>query len=257
MGTFDDDRREWLEPDGLGGFASGTISGIRTRRYRRADSDCAHLGSGGRRGCARRRTRQRAPAAAPEPCRTNFMKSDSASREGWTSGLSPKNRQKLMMRGRQRRRIHMRPGAVIHEQRVVHVQLGDVHFEGIGVHVLPERPIVVHDPLHLYGAFQHTRRGDRFGRHRREPGLVELGGLVPIAPCPLPLGNRVLTGGQRQAIDVRDQVGGGKIDDALARANEIVRGLYPCCRDPACRSSPATTPTTSAPGLPSRPHSAC
>lgn len=28
-----DDRREWLEADGLGGFASGTVSGIRTRRY--------------------------------------------------------------------------------------------------------------------------------------------------------------------------------------------------------------------------------
>jgi predicted glycogen debranching enzyme len=28
-----DDRSEWLEPDGLGGFASGTTSGIRTRRY--------------------------------------------------------------------------------------------------------------------------------------------------------------------------------------------------------------------------------
>ena len=27
------DRREWLEPDGLGGFASGTASGVRTRRY--------------------------------------------------------------------------------------------------------------------------------------------------------------------------------------------------------------------------------
>jgi Glycogen debranching enzyme N terminal len=27
------DRLEWLEPDGLGGFASGTSSGIRTRRY--------------------------------------------------------------------------------------------------------------------------------------------------------------------------------------------------------------------------------
>jgi predicted glycogen debranching enzyme len=25
--------REWLEPDGLGGFASGTVSGVRTRRY--------------------------------------------------------------------------------------------------------------------------------------------------------------------------------------------------------------------------------
>src|SRR4051794_23204949 len=28
-----DDRTEWLEADGLGGFASGPISGIRTRRY--------------------------------------------------------------------------------------------------------------------------------------------------------------------------------------------------------------------------------
>src|SRR5271157_3054084 len=28
-----DDGREWLEADGLGGFASGTPSGIRTRRY--------------------------------------------------------------------------------------------------------------------------------------------------------------------------------------------------------------------------------
>src|SRR5262245_59977274 len=27
------DRHEWLEADGLGGFASGTTSGIRTRRY--------------------------------------------------------------------------------------------------------------------------------------------------------------------------------------------------------------------------------
>ena len=26
-------RREWLEADGLGGFASGTVDGIRTRRY--------------------------------------------------------------------------------------------------------------------------------------------------------------------------------------------------------------------------------
>ena len=28
-----DDRTEWLETDGRGGFASGTTSGIRTRRY--------------------------------------------------------------------------------------------------------------------------------------------------------------------------------------------------------------------------------
>src|SRR5262245_49393066 len=27
------DRTEWLEPDGLGGFASGTTSLVRTRRY--------------------------------------------------------------------------------------------------------------------------------------------------------------------------------------------------------------------------------
>jgi predicted glycogen debranching enzyme len=28
-----DDGYEWIEPDGLGGFASGTVSGVRTRRY--------------------------------------------------------------------------------------------------------------------------------------------------------------------------------------------------------------------------------
>src|SRR5471030_1354126 len=27
------EKSEWLEADGLGGFASGTVSGIRTRRY--------------------------------------------------------------------------------------------------------------------------------------------------------------------------------------------------------------------------------
>jgi len=31
--TTPSDRNEWLEPDGRGGFASGTASGIRTRRY--------------------------------------------------------------------------------------------------------------------------------------------------------------------------------------------------------------------------------
>jgi predicted glycogen debranching enzyme len=33
MADFATDHREWLEADGLGGFASGTVSGVRTRRY--------------------------------------------------------------------------------------------------------------------------------------------------------------------------------------------------------------------------------
>ena len=33
INRFGNDDREWLEPDGLGGFASGTVSGVRTRRY--------------------------------------------------------------------------------------------------------------------------------------------------------------------------------------------------------------------------------
>jgi predicted glycogen debranching enzyme len=33
MTDFTSDHREWLEADGLGGFASGTVSGVRTRRY--------------------------------------------------------------------------------------------------------------------------------------------------------------------------------------------------------------------------------
>src|SRR5437660_1342877 len=36
----------------------------------------------------------------PVPLRMNFMKSDSARREGWTSFPTPKNRQKLMISGR-------------------------------------------------------------------------------------------------------------------------------------------------------------
>ena len=31
--SFTDQSREWLEADGLGGFASGTVAGVRTRRY--------------------------------------------------------------------------------------------------------------------------------------------------------------------------------------------------------------------------------
>ncbi|MBX3023895.1 glycogen debranching enzyme family protein [bacterium] len=33
MASFTDHSREWLEADGLGGFASGTVAGVRTRRY--------------------------------------------------------------------------------------------------------------------------------------------------------------------------------------------------------------------------------
>ena len=33
MTNYEGDEREWLEPDGLGGFAMGTVSGVRTRRY--------------------------------------------------------------------------------------------------------------------------------------------------------------------------------------------------------------------------------
>jgi hypothetical protein len=33
MSSSLDSEAEWLEPDGLGGFASETVGGIRTRRY--------------------------------------------------------------------------------------------------------------------------------------------------------------------------------------------------------------------------------
>src|SRR5215469_10051773 len=33
MNPIIDSNAEWLEADGMGGFASGTVSGIRTRRY--------------------------------------------------------------------------------------------------------------------------------------------------------------------------------------------------------------------------------
>ena len=48
-----DSSREWIEADGLGGFAMGTVSGLRTRRYhglllsaRRPPSERAMLVSG-------------------------------------------------------------------------------------------------------------------------------------------------------------------------------------------------------------------
>lgn len=40
------DRREWLETDGLGGFASGTVCGVRTRRYHALLLPAATLSAG-------------------------------------------------------------------------------------------------------------------------------------------------------------------------------------------------------------------
>jgi glycogen debranching enzyme len=53
-GTLDEAaRREWLVTDGLGGYASGTIAGLRTRRYHglgsvceTADGDAPHHATG-------------------------------------------------------------------------------------------------------------------------------------------------------------------------------------------------------------------
>ena len=111
------------------------------------------------------------------------------------------------------------------EQRFVDVQARDVDLEGDRADVLAERAVVVDDPLHLHRALQHPRRRHALRRHRRQAGLAELLPLVAIAPGALALRYRVLPRGERQAVDRRDLVDGRQVDHALARADQIVRGL--------------------------------
>src|SRR6185369_1249206 len=100
-----------------------------------------------------------------------------------------------------------------------------MHFENIGVHILPESPEIMHDALHLYRAFEHTRWGYRFRFYWSEPRDAEFVLFITIAPLPFPFRHGILTGGECKAVNMRDQIFGGQIDHTLARANEIVRGL--------------------------------
>src|SRR5262249_48161770 len=101
----------------------------------------------------------------------------------------------------------------------VDVQLHNVHFKHVGVHVLSERPVVMHDALHLYWAFEHTGRSHRLRLDGSEPSHTELIPFVAITPLLFLFRYGILTGCKGQAVYVRDQIFGGQIDHAVARAN--------------------------------------
>src|SRR5579864_4189785 len=77
------------------------------------------------------------------------------------------------------------------QQFFFNVQFSNVHLEGVCADVLPERLVVLHNALHLDGAFQYTRRRDRFGFDRGETGNLKLIWLVAVSPLTLFLGNGV------------------------------------------------------------------
>jgi len=54
-------------------------------------------------------------------------------------------------------RVDMGPWTVSQQKVFVDVQLHNMHFEHVGVHILPERPEIMHDAFDLYGTFEHTR----------------------------------------------------------------------------------------------------
>ncbi len=55
-------------------------------------------------------------------------------------------------------RIDIRTRPIPREERFIHVQSNDVHFEAVGGHILAERPPVVNDAFHLHRTLRDTRR---------------------------------------------------------------------------------------------------
>src|SRR5689334_861179 len=88
-------------------------------------------------------------------------------------------------------RIDVGTGAIFQQKAFLDVQLDDVHFEGIGTHILPKRPEIMHDALHLNGTFAHTRWTHRLRRLRSEPGDSEFLPLITVAPLKLRLRYRI------------------------------------------------------------------
>src|SRR5262249_5647268 len=54
-------------------------------------------------------------------------------------------------------RIDMGSRTVFPKKAFLNVQLHNVHFEHVGIHILPKSPEIMHDALHLYRTFEHTR----------------------------------------------------------------------------------------------------
>lgn len=90
--------------------------------------------------------------------------------------------------------------AIIDNEFLIHMQLNNVHLEDVRGYVLTKLSIVVHDALHLYGTFVHTRRLHGFRFHWRESRISKFVGLKPISPAALLFRNGIFSGGQRQPI---------------------------------------------------------
>jgi len=81
-----------------------------------------------------------------------------------------------------RHRIDVRTAGVAGQQRLIDMQLLDVYFEGVGVHIFPEGAHVMYDALHLDGALKHARWSYRFRRCGSEPRDLKFVGFVTISP---------------------------------------------------------------------------
>src|SRR5262250_1700645 len=96
----------------------------------------------------------------------------------------PKEPTEVHNQGTPAHRVDM-GACTVHQQKVfVDVELHNVHFERVGVHIFPERPEIMHDALHLYGTFEHTRWSYRLRFYWSEPGDAELVPFITVTPLP-------------------------------------------------------------------------
>src|SRR5262250_1020695 len=114
----------------------------------------------------------------------------------------PKEPTEVHNQGTPAHRVDM-GACTVHQQKVfVDVELHNVHFEHVGVHILPERPEIMHDALHLYGTFEHTRWSYRFRLCWSETSNAEFVRFVMIPPLAFPVRHGILASSQGKAVNV-------------------------------------------------------
>ncbi len=119
----------------------------------------------------------------------------------------------------------MRSRTVSHQQLFIYVQLHDMHFEGVGIHIPAEWTEIVHDAFHLHRALDHAWRCNRFRRHRGEAGNAKFVRLKAIAPITSFIWHRIPGGRQCEKVNMGGQIFRGQIDNALASSDQIIGGL--------------------------------
>src|SRR5450631_2943550 len=104
------------------------------------------------------------------PRDTNFIKSDSARRDGCTSPPSPKKRQKLIISGRQRNGSMWGrdPSSTCTSSASLTCSFTICTSNTVGAYVLAEGTEIVDDALHLHRTLAHTRWRYRFRLHGSE-----------------------------------------------------------------------------------------